>query len=128
MPDSKDRMMQQHPRSGKAHYLPDFLSHLRLVTMHLTVTAECLFLHKRTLLAAHPCIVREFLTVRAHPPPAPAVSFMLLPAVQADHLFHHVLLLLPFLLDLPVLHIAVHRSIPPLPEGTSALREPCGSL
>ena len=119
--------MQQHPGPGKPHYLTYLFPHLRLVAVHFTVTAECLFLHKRTLIAALPRIVRELLTVRAHPSYTPVISLMVLPAVQTDHLLHHILLFLPLLLYLTGLLVATHSSSPPHPEGTPARRGQCGS-
>ena len=97
MPDSKHRMIQQHPWSWKPHNLPDLFSHLRLITMYLTIRTKRLFFHEWTLLTSLFCIIRKFLTVRTH---LPFLSFffrMFFSAIQPDHLFHDILFFLPFL-------------------------------
>lgn len=97
MPDSKHRMIQQHPWSWKPHNLPDLFSHLRLITMYLTIRTKRLFFHKWTLLTSLFCIIRKSLTVRTH---LPFLSFffrMFFSAIQPDHLFHDILFFLPFL-------------------------------
>ena len=97
MPYCKHRMIQQHPRSWKPHNLPDLFSHLRLITMYLTIRTKRLFFHEWTLLTSLFCIIRKFLTVRTH---LPFLSFffrMFFSAIQPDHLFHDILFFLPFL-------------------------------
>lgn len=41
-----------HPRSGIAHDLPDFLAHIRFIAMDSAIGAERLALHKRAFVAA----------------------------------------------------------------------------
>ena len=97
MPHRQPRMINQHPRSGKTHDLPDLFPFLRFVTMHLTVRTERFFFHKWTLLTSLFCIIRKSLTFRTH---LPFLSFffrMFSSAVQPDHLFHYILFFLPFL-------------------------------
>ena len=97
MPYCKHWMIQQHPRSWKPHNLPDLLSHLRHITMHLTIRTKRLIFNKSTLLTSLFCIIRKSLTVRTH---LPFLSFffrMFFSAIQPDHLFHDILFFLPFL-------------------------------
>ena len=100
MPDGKDGVIKQHPRSGKPHHLPDLLAHFRFVAMDSAVAAESLILHKRAFLAAQSGIVKEHLTVRTQLPLLPVRFLMFLSAVQADHFTHHVLFFSPFLFDI----------------------------
>ena len=97
MPHRQPRMIQQHPRSGKTHNLPDLFPFLRVVAMHLTVRTERFFFHKWTLLASLFCIIRKSLTFRTY---LPFLSFffrMVFSAIQPDHLFYDILFFLPFL-------------------------------
>ena len=104
MPQGQRRVVQEHPGSGKSHHLPDLLPHLRLIAVHSAVAAECLFFHKRTFLAAEPGVFGEFPTGRTQPPCLPVIFSVIFPAVQADHLLHHILLFLPLLFHISVRH------------------------
>lgn len=97
MPHRQPRMIQQHPRSGKTHNLPDLFPFLRFVAMHLTVRTECLFFHKRTFLTSQSGIIGKFLTDRTQSPCLPFFFHMMLSAIQPNHLVHNTLLFLSFL-------------------------------
>ena len=122
MPYCKHRMIQQHPWSWKPHNLPDLFSHLRLITMHLTIHTKRLFFHKWTLLTSLFCIIRKSLTFWTH---LPLLSFflqMLFPAVQPDHFFYDILFFLSFLFDFIHLTIPLlHHSVTFLPVLTFSL-------
>ena len=100
MPDGKDGVIKQHPRSGKPHHLPDFLTHFRFIAVDLTVAAESLLFHKRTLLASQSGVVKKLLAFRTQLPLLPVRFLMFLSAVQADHFTHHVLFFSPSLFDI----------------------------
>lgn len=104
MPHSQRRVVQEHPRSGKSHHLPDLLSHLRFIAVHPAVAAERLFFHKRTFLAAEHGVFGEFPAGRAHPACLPVIFSVVFPTVQTDHLLHHVRLFLPLLFHISVCH------------------------
>ena len=109
MPHCQNWMIQKHPGSRKAHHLPDFLPHFRLVTVYFTICAEGFVLHKRTFLASKLCVIGKFLTDRAH---LSALTFffgMIFPAVQLDHFFHNVLLSLTFLFHF--VHVILHLPV-----------------
>ena len=115
MPYCQRRMIQKHPRSGKPHNLPDFLPHLRLVAMHLTVRTECFLFHKGTFLASESGIIRKFLTGRTHLSCRFVIFLMILPAVQPDHLFHDILFFLPlFFYFILFIHIVIRKFLPVL--------------
>ena len=83
--------------AGRFKPIPFLFSHLRLITMYLTIRTKRLFFHEWTLLTSLFCIIRKFLTVRTH---LPFLSFffrMFFSAIQPDHLFHDILFFLPFL-------------------------------
>lgn len=100
MPDGKDGVIKQHPRSGKPHHLPDLLAHFRFVAMDSAVAAESLILHKRAFLAAQSGIVKEHLTVRTQLILLSGSSFMILSAIQTDHFTRHVLFFSPLFIDI----------------------------
>ena len=109
MPDCKNRMIHDYPRSWESHYLADLFSFLRFIAVYLTVCAECLLLHKWTFLASELCVIREFLTGRAH---LSALTFffgMIFPTVQLDHFFHNVLFSLTFLFHF--VHVILHLPV-----------------
>jgi len=91
MTDCGDRMMKNHPRSGKAHNQADFFPHFRFIAMHLTVRAKSFCLHKRTFIAALACVLRQCLAVRAER----FFRMMVLFAVECDHLRYHLFFPLP---------------------------------
>lgn len=93
MPHRKQGMIQQHTGAGKPHDPADFLPHLGLVAVHLTVGAKGLMLHKGTMLAAGPGIGRQLLTFLTHDPFP--VTGMVFPAVEGYHFPHYLLFLLP---------------------------------
>ena len=128
MPDGKDRVIEQHPRSGKPHHLPDLLAHFRFVAVDPAVTAERLILHKRTFFTALSGIIKKFLTVRTQLPLLPVRFFMLLSTVQADHFTHHVLFFSPFLFDIFHCFRFIAHIIPPPQAYWSAPPESCVSL
>ena len=80
MANSHNGMMEDHPRAGKAHDLPDPFPHVCFVAMHLAVGAEGLGLHEGTLVAAEPCISVQRGTFGAEFPAA-----MVFSAVDGDH-------------------------------------------
>ena len=117
MPHRQPRMIQQHPRSGKTHNLPDLFPFLRFVAMHLTVRTECLFFHKRTFLTSHSGIIGKFLTDRTQLPCLP-FFFMMLSAIQPDHLVHNTPLFLSFLFyPVHLTHSPAPHSFPTAPSS-----------
>lgn len=99
MPDSHHRMMKDHPRAGIAHHLTDLFSHLRLITMNLTVAAKSLVLHKRAFIATQPCVVTEFFAFRTK---FSTLCSVILSAIKGDHFTDS--LFLTFTLFLRLIH------------------------
>ena len=52
MTDCDDRVMKEHPRSGKAHDLTNFIPHLWLIAVHFTIGAKSFCFHKRTFITS----------------------------------------------------------------------------
>lgn len=92
MPDCHNRMMENHPWSRKFHNFPYFLFHVRLVTMHLTIGAECLRLHKGTFITALHGICLKFRTLWAKY----FLPVMLLFTIQSNHHGNYSLFFFPF--------------------------------
>ncbi len=108
MPDGGRRVDEQHPWAGEAHDGADALPHVGLVAVDLAVGAEGLGLHERAFVAAHAGVVFQFGAFRAEvcflKPGCFSYRFVLFLTVEQDHVGDHLLLPLPFILNLIYIH------------------------
>ena len=95
MLQQKQGMIQEHPGTGIAHYLPDFVPHLRLIAVNLTGRAKGLGLHKGAAPASRLGVIKKLLAVRAKPLSPP----VLLMAIDRDHLSDDLFLPISFFGD-----------------------------
>lgn len=80
MTDSKQRMIENHPRTGVAHHLTDTPFHVLAVTMHLAQPARRLVLAERTPRQPAAGIVNQSPATVAK-----ALVALLMTAIQAHH-------------------------------------------
>ncbi len=93
MPHGGYGMVKQHARTGKAHHFFDLFAHLRLIAMHRTVGAKGLCFHERTAVGALMGVGFQCAALVAQ---LALRRFVLLSAIERDHIGHHVLFPLTF--------------------------------
>ncbi len=86
------RMIKQHPGTAIPHNLPDFLPHLRPVTMYRTMFTGCFTLPERTKFQTFMSIFQQSTTFRTQ-----FCIFFPFAAIQTDHCSNNLLLFLNFI-------------------------------
>jgi len=107
MADSKHRVIKKHSGTGKLHYFPDSVPHVRPVTVDGTAGTKCLCLYKRTVFTSSGSIFIQLQTKTAQHIFTASVFF---PAVQAYHKMNYLLLTDTFLKDFFFSSHAAHIS------------------
>ncbi len=95
MPKSEYRMIKNHSGTRKTHDLADFLTHNRLVAMHLAVSAKGLFCHERALLTSKSRIVGKRSAFFAHFPVFLKFVLMIFSAIEPYHFINDILFFFP---------------------------------
>ncbi len=88
MADSFPRCIEQHPRAGETHYCPHPFTHCRFIAVYRALLARTLLLPERTTVETRMCIVKQFLAIGTK-----NSVLLLLPAVDTNHQFYHLLLM-----------------------------------
>lgn len=100
------RVVKHHSWSRKTHHLADFLAHLRLIAVNLTVGAKSLIFHERAVLAPASGIAFQLRTFSAEF----LFRAMFFVAVQLYHEGNHLFFLLTLRLDIFFTHLT-HPSV-----------------
>jgi len=79
--DGENGMPQEHPGTGESHYLPDALSHLRLVTVNRALRTSRLVWSERAPIQTAHCILAQGIALRAKLP----VRTVMTAAVDSNH-------------------------------------------
>ncbi len=84
MPESSQRMIPQHPRTGKTHDPTNPFPHFRSITMNPTVLAGSFFLSERTMIQTGVRIFQQLPTL-----PAQRAIPLFFPTIQTNHDLHN---------------------------------------
>lgn len=81
MTDGENGMPQEHPGTGESHYLPDALSHLRLVAVNRALRTSRLVWSERAPIQTAHCILAQGVAL----PAKLSVRTVMTAAVDANH-------------------------------------------
>ena len=100
MPDSHNRMMENHSWASIPHDFSDFFPHFWLVTVDFTVRTKGFRLHKWAMITTLGSIFRQSGAFRAKGP----FGVMVSPAIERNHLLDHSFFPFPLVLNVLFCH------------------------